>query len=288
MKIKPGRIFRALIILAIVGVILAWFKGGELTAAANHAINAPPADLPVATVEFRSLSGSTLRGWFLSGTQGKGAIILMHGNRSDRTSMIGRARFLWAAGYSVLLFDFQAHGESPGKHVTFGQLESLDAISAVDFIQQCAPGEKIGIIGDSLGGAAALLANPPLKVDALVLESVYPSIDEAVQNRLSMSWGLWAKNLAPLLLYQLKPRLGCFADDLRPIEHVGEMVIPKLFIAGTHDQKTTAKESMAMYLAAADPKQYWAVDGASHEDLHVFATAEYQRRVLEFFGKYLR
>lgn len=42
-----------------------------------------------------------------------------------------------------------------------------------------APGEKIGAIGQSLGGAAALLCPRPLQVDALVIEAVYPDIDGA-------------------------------------------------------------------------------------------------------------
>jgi alpha/beta superfamily hydrolase len=51
----------------------------------------------------------------------------MHGVRANRLSMVERARFLSYAGYSVLLFDFQGHGESTGQHITFGYLESKDA-----------------------------------------------------------------------------------------------------------------------------------------------------------------
>jgi len=54
-----------------------------------------------------------------------GTIVLMHGVRANRLSMVRRAEMLHRAGYSVLLFDFQAHGESPGSHITMGYLESV-------------------------------------------------------------------------------------------------------------------------------------------------------------------
>jgi len=88
---------------------------------------------------------------------GQGAIVLMHGVWSNRRTMVQRARVLHEHGFAVLLFDFQAEGESPGKHITFGHLEGLDAAAAVAFARQRLPGERVGAIGVSLGGAAALL-----------------------------------------------------------------------------------------------------------------------------------
>ena len=124
--------------------------------------------------------------------------------------MLDRACFLNQAGYSVLLFDFQAHGESTRDHITFGYLESKDAQAAVGLIHTLAPDEKAGLIGVSMGGAAALLAEPKSDVQALVLEEVYPRINQAITNRLTMRLGGWAKILTPILSLQLKPRL----DDL--------------------------------------------------------------------------
>ena len=156
-------------------------------------------------------SGSTIHGWFIPGQKGAGAIVLMHGVRANRLAMVGRARFLSRAGYTVLLFDFQAHGESPGAHITFGYLERRDAVAAVRFMRANAPGEKVGVIGVSMGGAAALLATPPLEVDAMVLEMVYPTIDQAVSNRLTMRLVGWARVLTPLL-----PGSSVRAQDLVP------------------------------------------------------------------------
>src|SRR5262249_53966085 len=152
-------------------------------------------------VQIPSTSGSLLRGWWVPGNPGGGAIILMHGVWSSRLSMVKRASTLHAHGFAVLLFDFQAHGESPGRHITYGHLEARDAAAAVDFVRHRATGEEIGAIGVSLGGAATLLGPRPLALDALVLESVYPDIDSGLGNRLRIGLGpLMGDLFTPILV----------------------------------------------------------------------------------------
>ena len=280
------------LILISAGVLLvsfvgAWLAGSALSAPASQPVGNLPSDLAGTPVQFPSESGATIHGWFIPGKKGVGAIVLMHGVRANRLSMLERARFLSRADYSVLLFDFQAHGESTGEHITFGYLESMDAQAAVSFLRSNAPNEKIGVIGVSLGGAAALLASPPLDVDAMVLEMVYPTINQAISNRLTMRLGGWASSLTPLLSWQLKPRLGIDAEVLRPIDHIGKIKPPKLLIVGAEDQHTTLEESRRMFDAASETKELWVVNGAKHVDLYPVARKEYEQHVVGFFGKYL-
>jgi uncharacterized protein len=283
---------RKFILISALGVLVfffvgLWLAGTILSWPANQPVGNLPSDLTGSSVQFPSASGATIHGWFIPGKKGVGAIVLMHGVRANRLSMLARARFLADAGYSVLLFDFQAHGESSGRHITFGHLESMDAFAAVSFLRSQAPDEKIGLIGISMGGAAALLASPPLDVNAMVLEMVYPTINQAISNRLTMRLGSWASSLVPLLSWQLQPRLGIDAEDLRPMDHVGKISSPKLFIAGSEDQHTTIGESRLMFDAAREPKELWMVNG-KHVDLYPIDKKEYEHHVLGFFGKYLR
>jgi len=285
--VKRKRIILPILVLLLTLFAGVWIAGSVLTAPVPEPIGDPPADIPARMVQFPSQSGATIHGWFIPGTKNAGAIILMHGVRSNRLSMLDRARFLSHAGFTVLLFDFQAHGESPGEHITFGYLESRDAHAAVEFLNANAPGERVGVIGVSMGGAATLLASPALDVDAMVLEMVYPTINEAVSNRLSMRFGSWSGMLSPVLTLQLKPRLGITADVLSPIDKVGGITVPKLFIAGANDQHTTLEESKRMFAAAAEPKELWIVEDASHTDLHAKKREEYEQRTLKFFKKSL-
>jgi pimeloyl-ACP methyl ester carboxylesterase len=163
-----------------------------------------------------------------------------------------RARDSWLMpDIPVLLFDFQANGESLGTHQTFGYLESLDARAACEYLRSRVPGSKIGVIGLSLGGAAAILAKPPLDVDALVLEAVYPTIEEATANRIAARLGTPGRFLTPLLTAQLRPRLGISPADLRPIEHMSDVKAPVFVVAGGADVDTTPLESRRLFQAAS-------------------------------------
>jgi fermentation-respiration switch protein FrsA (DUF1100 family) len=205
--------------------------------------------------------------------------------------MLTRASFLHRAGFAILAPDFQAHGESPGQHITFGELESFDAQAALAFLREAAPGERIGIIGVSMGGAAALVGNKPLSADALVLESVYPTFKDAVADRLH-TWlgpfGFLGTAMTPLLIDLVAPRIGVDPGRLRPIDAIGEVKQPLLLIAGSDDHYTKIDESRALYARATSDKAFWEVFGAGHEDLHDYSPLEYERRVGDFLIAHLR
>ena len=57
--------------------------------------------------------------------------------------------------------------------------------------------------------------------------------------------------------------------------------------AGSADPYTPMDESKALFERLAPPKEFWAVDGATHEDLYDYAPAEYQRRVGAFLRRTL-
>ena len=190
---------------------------------ARSIVGNAPARLGAQTVAFPSRSGSVIRAWFSPGRRGAGAVLLLHGMGGNRASMLARARFLHQAGFTILAPDFQAHGESPGQHITFGELESLDAEAALAFLRHSAPGERVGIIGISMGGAATLVGAKPLAADALVLESVYPTFKDAVSDRLR-TWlgpfGFLGAAAAPTLIQLVAPRIGVDPAHLRPIDAI--------------------------------------------------------------------
>jgi uncharacterized protein len=212
----------------------------------------------------------------------------MHGIRANRLEMLDRARFLHAQGFSVLLFDFQASGASGGRHITFGYLEAADARSAFEFLRAKTPGERIGVIGLSLGGASAILADPPIEAGAMVLEAVYSSFGKAVENRLVMRCGRLCAYFSPLLTWQVKPRLGFDPAVLQPAARISRIHAPVLLIAGEQDQHATLEDVKQIFANANEPKELWVVEGAPHADFHRVAKAEYERRVLAFLSRTLR
>jgi pimeloyl-ACP methyl ester carboxylesterase len=276
-----------LFLLACLAFAGLWVAGSVLIHPAREIVGAPPSEFPASTVVFKSSSDALIHGWFLRGN-GRGAILLLHGVRANRLAMLNRARFLHAFGYSVLLIDFQASGESTGDAITFGHLESRDAAAAVDQLKKLAPGEKIGVLGTSMGGAATLLADPPLNVDAIILEQVYPTLSQAIEDRLQIHMGIFGSWFAPLLMSTVKPHLGFSLDEMRPIDKIGKIHAPKLLIVGDADRDTKIGESLAMFDAASASKELWIVHGARHVDFYRYSGSTYQIRVLGFFNKWLR
>lgn len=284
---KSKYIYLIFLFVLIVSLIATFAIGCVLSAPNQVNIGAIPTELNGSSVNFISKTGKSLSGWFIRGNTKQGGVLLMHGVRSNRREMIERAIFLNKNGYSILLFDFQAHGESPGKYITFGYLEAQDAEAAFTYLEKRIKIKSIGIIGMSLGGASAILSDVSQRANAMVLEAVYPTLEEAIQNRISIRLGKIGRYLSPLIMIQIEPRLGFNPKLLAPIEHLAMIKVPLLIIAGTEDEHTTLSESKRMYNEASEPKQFWAVKGAAHEDFYRYSSVDYQRKVLEIFKQYL-
>jgi fermentation-respiration switch protein FrsA (DUF1100 family) len=115
---------------------------------------------------------------------------------------------------------------------------------------------------------------------------MYPTIAEAVTDRLTQRLGPAGQALAPLLLWQLPLRLGITADELRPVGGMPSLRAPVLVMSGSLDQHTTLAESRRIFEAAAEPKEFRAVEGAAHVDLFTYAPQAYASTVLPFLGRH--
>jgi len=276
--------------IALLGLLTAfvYWAGDYLTKPARADTGVPDSELHARSLMFDSLSGVKLSAWFLEGSPRAGAILLLHGVRSNKRAMLPRARFLKELGFSVLLIDLQAHGESEGERISFGHREAADVRAAVERLRELAPGEQIGILGVSLGAASILLSDVQPLVAAVVLESLYPSLEEAVANRMRIYFGAVGTWFSPLLLTQLAPRLGVTSAQLRPIARVSLLRCPVLLVHGTEDRHTTIHEAQRIFAVVPAPKEFYFLSGAAHVDLHEFGGNVYERRVGGFFVRHLR
>lgn len=261
--------------------------GDMLSRSAHRTIGNPPSDLPAEPVELRTTTNGAVSGWLVRGKTGLGAVLLLHGVRSDRRQMIGRAKFLNRLGYSVLLIDLPAHGESSGARITYGFREAEGVKVALDYLSREFPYEKIGVISVSLGAASLVFSNPSAVPSAVVLESMFPTIEEAVADRLDLHLGSQGTLLAPLLLWQLPLWLGTSAEELQPITALASLHTPVLIASGSMDRHTTLAETKRIFAAAAEPKELWVVEGAAHVDLYAFEPDAYQKKISTFLAKYL-
>ena len=264
---------------AVAALVGLWAVGWTLAKPVNHPV-AMPAGTAFIPVTFNGTHGSLLR---VPGATR--CALLMHGIRGDRRAMAGRVGFLRDAAITSLTIDLQAHGETPGETITFGYRESRDARNGVDYLrsQGC---RTVVAIGQSLGGAASLLGDGPVAADGIVLESVYPTIEDAVANRLAMRFGVVGRMAAPALYLQIPLRSGVGRDQLRPVDAVRKLHVPVLVAGGTRDLQTPPEETRRLFEAASGNKSLWLVEGAAHQDLYAYDPAQYRAHLMAFLDQF--
>lgn len=240
------------------------------------------------TVNFESLDGLPLKGWFIPDNRSRSLVIVCHGHGSNKEDVLFAAKFLHEDGYDVFLFDFRAHGESGGGFATLGWLETKDLRGAIEYVSDpvngISPG-SVGILGFSMGGATAITTAgmlPSSEIQAVVTDSAYPS------RRKLISRGLLFPQLSRFTLLFLQAH-GLDLEQNLPIEHVsGISPTPLLMIQGDQDHLVETEDSRSLYRAAGPPKDLWIVPDTPHVGAYLTHRREYERRVLEFFGKYLK
>src|SRR5262245_13627978 len=90
---SPARLAVAVVLLAVIGVCAGVIAIGlVLSAPVRAVIGVPPPDLGAEPVAIASGSGATLRGWFVAGRAGSGAVVLMHRVHHNRLTMVRRAQ----------------------------------------------------------------------------------------------------------------------------------------------------------------------------------------------------
>jgi len=112
MALRGARRFLLLAVaaMALVGAGASWWVGSELVRPAQHRVALPP-DFPARALTIQG-SGRTIAAWWVDRGERAPAVLLLHAIRADRLSMVARARLLARHGFSVLLIDLQAHGET--------------------------------------------------------------------------------------------------------------------------------------------------------------------------------
>lgn len=269
-------------IVFVIGSASVWVVGGQLSSPVITQIGSPPKGRMTETVIFNNVHG-----WYFPAKGHKACILLMHGIKSNRSEMVSRTDFLVNNGYSSLAIDLQAHGETPGEQITFGYQESKSAHAAVKFLKNKKSCKKTVALGSSLGGAASILGQEPIKVDGYILEGVYPSIETAVRNRLSIRLGTVGEWLAPLFYEQIPLRLGVQLDRLKPSDAIRKIRSPVLIMNGTHDKRTTIADAKRLFDNAPEPKVFVEVKGAAHVNLYNYNPNQYKQVVLRFLNKYI-
>jgi hypothetical protein len=244
-------------------------------------------------LEVTAKDGAILRGWKVQPKDPNGDwVLLYHGISDNRTGNLGHAEFLLTNRYSLVMMDSRAHGQSGGAMATYGWKERGDTRQIVDALYASESVHHLYALGVSMGAAIALQsAAVEPRIVAVVAEDPFESLREVTYDYAGLE-------LSPLLgktlfrpasiaaLHGVKKDGGFDPDEVSPKKAVAARAFPVLLICGTADHRIPCRHAEAIYQAAIGPKELWIVQGAAHASALGHAPQEYEKRVVEFFGKY--
>ncbi len=280
---------RILIDFLIIVFLLSLIIGVRAVMPPRLSIFLTPKDigLPYENITLKTEDGKKLIGWLIYSEKSKGIIICLHGYPANKSDILPVVEFLYPE-FSLLLFDFRAHGESQGKVCYFGLKEFLDVKSAIDLIKN---NEKvknlpIGVWGYSFGGAVGIISAAKYKdIKSLVTDSAFANFPDMVKN--------YYKNLGPLkyIFSSFSIFLGrhVFRSDFKlnsPENFISSLTCPILIIHSRNDDFVPFVHAEKLYEKANQPKEIYIVEGP-HTGLDRAYTNEYREKVKNFFEKYL-
>ena len=223
--------------------------------------------------------GNRCHAWYLSskaakdqpaGTEAGGrqlAVVHFHGNAGNLTTWFQEYVTIAKLGVDVLAVDYRGYGKSEGRPTEQGLYQ--DAVAAWEYLRETRgfARERIVIYGYSLGGGVAVDLAHKVGPAGLIVQSSFTSIPD-------MAGAVFP--LAPRFLVRTK---------MESLAKVGAIDCPKLFIHGTVDDLVPFGHGQRLFSAAAEPKQFFPVPGAGHNDVFAVGGPGLQAALQEFLKR---
>jgi pimeloyl-ACP methyl ester carboxylesterase len=270
-----------------------------------------PRGQPVAEAEdlrIPTSDGLTLAACYLKASAPRRGVILFGLEfGSNRWACVPYCEYLLQAGYDIFCFEPRNQGDSdrhpgyePLQWVTDYEIRDTEAALAYLKARPDADPRGIGFFGISKGGGAGLFAaSRDPWVRCCVTDGVFAAYttlvpymrlwfriynEHYVRQALLPSW--YYGNLGMVGLHQIERERHCRFPHLEPAL-AGLRGRPLLMIHGGADTYIKPEMARTLFARAKQPKEFWLVEGAKHNQAFHTAGDEYRRRVLDFFRQHL-
>lgn len=220
--------------------------------------------LPQESITFTTQDGVVIRAWWVQGTESKRVAVLCHGYLMNRSELAPLAIELHKLGYSSLLLDFRQHGKSGRSRCGMGFYEKQDVAAACKFAREkLETNPFILLAGSSMGSVACALAlaDDPQLADAIVLDSAYSKLPDAVLGWWSFLGGKVLRFLFSPVVLLSGPFVGFNPWTIDVAKAVAKIKQPKLFVHGEKDTLAEPSQAQRNFDAAHEPKEIiWFAD----------------------------
>ncbi len=215
--------------------------------------------------------GSQLYGWWIPVSPFAPTLILVHGWGRNVERMMPYISKLRTMGYNLLAFDARNHGSStPEKHPTVWTF-AQDIRATVHFVIESnrVLSKKIGIIGLSVGGGAA--------IDAAGLDKQVQSVVSigAISHPVEVMKLEFQKRHIPyfplgwLLLKYIQMHFGLNFEHIAPINNISQAQAHIFLIHGDEDATIPLAQGKALKQAGNPERTFlWVVPGKGHSNCY--------------------
>jgi dipeptidyl aminopeptidase/acylaminoacyl peptidase len=260
-------------------------------------------------VELKTRDGFTLRAGYLKTKAAKRQGVIWFGLEygANRWSCMSYVGHLLDAGYDIFTAELRSQGDSdvdptyePLQWVT--DKDVADCQTAIDYLKRRPDADPrgVGFYGISKGGGAGMVAaaTDPF-VRCAITDGAFGTYSVVVPY---MRYWFSIYNTHYMLHGMLKPwYYGLVGKDglkkagkdrgvtYVKVEKAVRRFAPRpwFIIHGEKDSYIRPSMAKALYDAAREPKDFWLVPGARHNQALEVAGEEYMKRVREFFDEYL-
>ena len=211
--------------------------------------------------------GLKLHAWWMPGADpGRGPVMLwFHGNAGNLTHRAENLAMLKRHGPGVLIVDYRGYGKSQGHPSEKGLY--LDGEAAHRHLTQelgVAPG-RIVCFGRSLGCAVALHVALERPAAGLILESPFADARSM------------ARRMLPVI-----PLWPFVRSDFDNIGRIPQLRVPVLVLHGSRDGIVPFQQGRAVFEAAPQPKEFYRIEGAGHNDTYLAGGEPYFAKLIDF------
>jgi pimeloyl-ACP methyl ester carboxylesterase len=216
---------------------------------------------------FQTSDGMKLHGWFCSPQKKVGGafeavpsvmtLLWFHGNAGNITHRYDMLKDLIKLPARIFIIDYRGYGRSEGSPSEEGLY--LDARAAWDYLtsERGIPSNRIIIFGKSLGGAVAIDLATKVEAAGLIAQSTFTS----------------AADMAACVMPFI-PR-ALIKTKMDSINKIAGVRCAKLFIHSPTDEVVPCELGRRLFEAASEPKQFYEVKGATHNDTWLAGGKDY-------------
>ena len=220
--------------------------------------------LPIQDVWFKAEDGVKLHGWYVPSEEAVATLLFFHGNAGNITHRLENIFLLHHLKLNVFIFDYRGFGRSEGDPDEEDIFLDCQAAYDTALAQPGVSLPSLFIFGRSLGGPFASYTASKNPAAGLILESTFT-------NAVDM-----ADRMLPILPGWM------VSSELDTQGRVSKLSLPKLFIHGTRDNLIPFTMGRELYKAAAEPKEFYSIVGAGHNNTYSWGGKKYFDKIKEF------